>query len=692
MDKFFRSMFQMVDGTKEETKKGEGKRHKKRRRSRESKESTANQTSSIKDHKSDVVSHSSEDKHGKSKEHSLEEVETRDLNFCKDHNEKCVYFCKEWGKGLCNKCKQETHHATTHHLHLVNELSKFVIDEFYNKIDQTESIRQILKEKQGGLQIPERSFTFGLEMINHVFDTVIREIENEKLKIMENFRVLIEDHCRKKFEGKAMKLHKELDKCTSFLLTTIKALDDTYKESKHVEVCNEYPTISYMSKTMKKFEDSINKAEKFAVFCENDYQFVFHKNDFAKSLKEIIDQNVHFNLTTDQKDPKFQDLGKMDQSSIVYVGGNNPSELSIIHYNMDKMSRAEKKLIVPKDDKYFPISGYRSFCDTYKNLVYLFGGKTDGNFTTNRTYQLKQVSKEEGKEIEITKLDNMKSTRAYHGSCMIDYKSSKYIIAVGGQQSLKSMGFGHLKDSDTVSMSSSGFEVEIPRHCISECELYDIANNKWIELPSLCSKKSNTSVWVLENTTIVYCFGGWNGKNSVNSIERLNIAEFISADDLTNEGLSETGEETKAPASSKAEKSNSAGNKKVLKTTWTPIVVREAGMMSSAPNYRLFSAVNSIGCIALDSNCILLFGGKESILDGETDQCYMFYGANRVKAINPNDHLYEMQKWGQKLSMGDAFGNGSFHLQKDKALYALSDTWFIHYLDFVNENWELKKI
>jgi hypothetical protein len=85
-------------------------------------------------------------------------------------------------------------------------------------------------------------------------------------------------------------------------------------------------------------------------------------------------------------------------------------------------------------------------------------------------------------------------------------------------------------------------------------------------------------------------------------------------------------------------KNYSAGNKPSI-TTWTPIVVKEAGLMTSAPNYRLFAPINSIGWIAMDENCILLFGGKENIRDGETDQWYMFYCSNRVKAINPNDHL-----------------------------------------------------
>jgi hypothetical protein len=75
----------------------------------------------------------------------LEEETEIDFNFCKPHNEKCVYYCKEEGLGLCNKCKQETHHASPHHVHLVNELSKWVIDELYAKIDQTEGVRQLLK-------------------------------------------------------------------------------------------------------------------------------------------------------------------------------------------------------------------------------------------------------------------------------------------------------------------------------------------------------------------------------------------------------------------------------------------------------------------------------------------------------------------------------------------------------------------
>lgn len=96
-------------------------------------------------------------------------------------------------------------------------------------------------------------------------------------KIMENFKTLIEEHCQKKFVKKAEKLHKELDKCTSYLLTTSKALDETYRANCLVDVCNEFPNLHYLDKTMKKFKDGIAKAERYAVFCENDYQFVFQK-------------------------------------------------------------------------------------------------------------------------------------------------------------------------------------------------------------------------------------------------------------------------------------------------------------------------------------------------------------------------------------------------------------------------------
>lgn len=89
----------------------------------------------------------------------------------------------------------------------------------------------------------------------------------------------------------------------------------------------------------------------------------------------------------------------------------------------------------------------------------------------------------------------------------------------------------------------------------------------------------------------------------------------------------------------KTDKSLSVGQKGAAKITWTPIVVKEAGVLTSAPNYRLFKACNSVGCISLDENTILLFGGKENLKDNELDQTYIFYGSNRVKSINPNDHL-----------------------------------------------------
>ena len=182
-------------------------------------------------------------------------------------------------------------------------------------------------------------------------------------------------------------------------------------------------------------------------------------------MKDIINQNVQFNLTTDKKDSKFQDLGKIEDSSIIYVGGNNNSELNIINYSMSRMSRSEKSFDVPKDDKNFPVNGFRYLSDYTKNIIYIFGGKADGNYTTNRAYYLNQVNKSEGKFMEVHKLPNMINSRAFHGACMIDYKKSKYIIAVGGEQSQSAKKLANLnKDtSDTVSVSSSGYEVDIPR-------------------------------------------------------------------------------------------------------------------------------------------------------------------------------------------------------------------------------------
>lgn len=234
--------------------------------------------------------------------------------------------------------------------------------------------------------------------------------------------------------------------------------------------------------------------------------------------------------------------------------------------------------------------------------MYLYGGKTNGNYTTHSLYQLKQISKDDGKYMDIEKLDSMKFSRAYQGASLITFNKQKYLLAVGGQQTHKSASIPNFgKDSDSISVASSVFETEVPRYCIAECELYDIKNNKWIELPQLTVKKSNTSVCQLEGSSVVYCFGGWNGKNSVNSIEKCNIVDFI-GDDSTNETSSELGEEAKVDVFFETKRSHSDKSSSKSHTRWIPIVVREAGVLTSAPNYRLFKACNSIGCIALDEN------------------------------------------------------------------------------------------
>ena len=81
-----------------------------------------------------------------------------------------------------------------YHIHFASDLSTKIVDQFYDKISQTESLRKMLEDKITDLEIPDRSYAFGLEMINHVFDTVAKQIEIEKQKIMEEFRQLIKEH------------------------------------------------------------------------------------------------------------------------------------------------------------------------------------------------------------------------------------------------------------------------------------------------------------------------------------------------------------------------------------------------------------------------------------------------------------------------------------------------------------------
>ena len=175
------------------------------------------------------------------------------------------------------------------HLHLISELSNWIKDELVGKLSQVDTIRSSLEQRKSDLKVPERSFTFGLEMINHVFDTVTRQIELEKTKIMDEFRQLIDKHCKEKFDKKAKKVSKELEKCSNYLKTVTQGIDNDMKSGNHAEICQEYTTVNFLTKTVKKFEDSIMKAEKYAIFCENDYQFVFQKDDFSTALKKVIE-------------------------------------------------------------------------------------------------------------------------------------------------------------------------------------------------------------------------------------------------------------------------------------------------------------------------------------------------------------------------------------------------------------------
>jgi hypothetical protein len=320
-------------------------------------------------------------------------------------------------------------------------------------------------------------------------------------------------------------------------------------------------------------------------------------------------------------------------------------------------------------------------------MIYLIGGRTDGNFTTHKVYQLHQVNKEDGKHMDIKKLASMISSRAYHAARLLTYKDSKYIIAVGGQQTRISPKLASLtKDSsDTMSVSSADIELD--------CEIYDIARDKWIALPNLNTKKSSMTICQMSDSSIVYSFGGWTGTKSTNEIERVDISSYTTADDKF-DVMSAKDEEIKFTPSPGFDKAHSeGGKKKPILGNWDMVIVKQAGTIGATPDMTLFNSANSMGCVCLDDTCILIFGGKKNLKDGETDMCYLFFGSNRVRSANSNDYVYEMQRWDKKLSMGDSFGDGSFWRQKNEGqLFALSDTCFIHYLDFTEEQWQLKKI
>lgn len=249
------------------------------------------------------------------------------------------------------------------------------------------------------------------------------------------------------------------------------------------------------------------------------------------------------------------------------------------------MIRAEKRFELPKGDKNFPISGFRSACDPAAGLIYLVGGKTDGNFTTPNLYQLKQVAQEEGKQIDIKKLAPMTSTRAYHGSVLIHFKDAKFLVVAGGQQTKRLRKTDSSMTGDSSDFSAE-LEADLPRVPLAECELYDVAADRWTELPKLKHKKSNVALCQMGETGVVYCFGGWDGRESVNHIERLYIGDFA------------TGLEAAMPAGpgEEAKSGSKAGpGKGATLGTWTEVLVKEAGLLGGAPDSTLFRAANSMG-------------------------------------------------------------------------------------------------
>jgi len=56
----------------------------------------------------------------------------------------------------------------------------------------------------------------------------------------------------------------------------------------------ETPNVKQMKKSMKKFNEMIDKLEQSATNVENDYQFRFNRPGFEKDISSLFSKNIQF--------------------------------------------------------------------------------------------------------------------------------------------------------------------------------------------------------------------------------------------------------------------------------------------------------------------------------------------------------------------------------------------------------------
>ena len=268
------------------------------------------------------------------------------------------------------------------------------------------------------------------------------------------------------------------------------------------------------------------------------------------------------------------------------------------------------------------------------------GGMFDDGSTSKGLFQFKL--NHPPKALALNQFEPMASTRAYHGAVLmtnlgkLGIKTDLIVVVGGGVRTGSSSSALSERDERMTMAMKQKMSSELEP--TKKCELYDFSKSQWVPLPSLNQAKSHCALCQFASTGTVYSFGGWNGHASLSTIESLDIKSALDGEGRW---------------------------KRVnLKTSLQPAL--------------------SMAAVCIDESCIVLFGGLDRPGGIERQDCTLFHGSSDGESTT--------EPWRASLNMADTFGDGTYFVEHDQALFALSDTHFIHTLDFKKESWELQKL
>jgi len=360
-----------------------------------------------------------------------------------------------------------------------------------------------------------------------------QDFVKEIVKTLEKIDTLINNKTAIKTE-ELLKRKSNLEKILSELENSIKKIPTIQKSITRMSEISEKIKISS--------ENCMNELAEWLYFY-NDFQI--YKDEMIKAYKKFKDIKIRvidYDLNLSEKEKKLQKLKIQNEEleiikknlSIAYGKLQKQNENSIEKQQNASFLEETKSLIkfgypqrktgikildsfdlfiythskepenrlsnFVKLEYKFPL--YYAIALTEKQ-IFLTGGQSqlyNKTFTNNYAFEIDLNGK-------IIQKPNMKMERFNHSIISAKINESELIFVIGGK-------------------NNNG-------ECLANCEIYDILENKWIEINSLNNKRYKSELCIF-NRKYIYAFFGYNEKSYVQTIENYDICLIFSDIKSTN--------------------------------------------------------------------------------------------------------------------------------------------------------------